>query len=76
MKPQICALFVLLAFAAGCRGQTSQEAPVAILRNMHTQPRYNPQAYSAYFADHRTMRPPVAGTVAREMELKIGRAHV
>jgi len=70
MSRNLAALFVLLAVVtAGCRGQTSQEAPVAILRNMYHQPRYNPQAYSAYFADHRTMRPPVAGTVAREMEL-------
>jgi mono/diheme cytochrome c family protein len=75
MKPQFCALLTALAvtsmssLAAGCRGQTSKEAPVAILRNMYQQPRYNPQAYSAYFADHRTMRPPVTGTVAREMEL-------
>ncbi len=69
MKPRFCALLVLVAFAAGCRGQASHEPPIAILRNMFHQPRYNPQAYSAYFADHRTMRPPVAGTVAREMEL-------
>lgn len=72
MKPQICALLALVAstsLAAGCRGQTSKEAPVAILRNMYQQPRYNPQSYSTFFADKRTMRPPVAGTVAREMEL-------
>ncbi len=73
MKPQICALTLValttLSLSAGCRGQTSKEAPVAILRNMYQQPRYNPQSYSAYFSDHRTMRPPVAGTVAREMEL-------
>lgn len=72
MKPQICALlalFALTGLSAGCRGQTSKEAPVTILRNMHRQPRYNPQSYSAFFADHRTMRPPVEGTVAREMEL-------
>jgi len=70
MSRNLSALFLVLAvFTVGCRGQTSQEAPVAILRNMYQQPRYNPQAYSAYFADHRTMRPPVEGTVAREMEL-------
>jgi mono/diheme cytochrome c family protein len=57
-----------LSALAGCRGQTSQESPVAIFRNMYQQPRYNPQAYSAFFADGRTMRPPVEGTVAREVE--------
>jgi mono/diheme cytochrome c family protein len=53
---------------AGCRGQTSEESPVAILRNMYQQPRYNPQARSTYFKDGRTMRPPVEGSVAREVE--------
>jgi cytochrome c5 len=54
---------------AGCRGGTSQEEPVAILRNMYSQPRYNAQSYSAYFADGRTMRPPVEGTIAKETEI-------
>jgi mono/diheme cytochrome c family protein len=54
---------------AGCRGQTSEESPVAILRNMFKQPRYSPQAESAFFADKRTMRTPVEGTFAREMEV-------
>jgi mono/diheme cytochrome c family protein len=63
------ALTGLTLALAGCRGQTSQDAPVAILRNMYKQPRYSPQAESAYFADKRTMRPPVEGTVAREMEM-------
>ncbi len=71
MKPasKILALLALSAAALGCRGGTSQEEPLAILRNMYQQPRYNPQAFSAYFPDGRTMRPPVEGTVAREMEL-------
>lgn len=59
----------LLALAlGGCRGQTSKESPVAILRNMYQQPRYNAQAESLFFADGRTMRPPVEGTIAREVE--------
>jgi mono/diheme cytochrome c family protein len=57
-----------IAALSGCRGQTSRESPVAILRNMYQQPRYNPQAFSAFFADTRTMRPPVEGTIAREVE--------
>lgn len=60
----------LLALAiTGCRGQTSKEPPVAILRNMYSQPRYNAQSESKFFADGRTMRPPVEGTVAREVEI-------
>lgn len=69
MKAGIFAVVIAASSLMGCRGQTSQEAPVAILRNMYKQPRYNPQAESAYFADKRTMRPPVEGTVAREMEM-------
>jgi hypothetical protein len=62
-------VFGAIALLAGCRGQTSQESPVAILRNMYQQPRYNPQAESRFFEDKRTMRTPVAGTIAREMEM-------
>jgi hypothetical protein len=63
------ALALGLVAVAGCRGQTSEESPVAILRNMFKQPRYSPQAESAFFADKRTMRTPVEGTFAREMEV-------
>ncbi len=70
MKRVLMALAVLAALS-GCRGRTSEEAPVAILRNMHQQPRYNPQAFSAYFADKRSMRAPVSGTVPREAELNV-----
>jgi mono/diheme cytochrome c family protein len=58
-----------VALVSGCRGRTSEESPVAILRNMYQQPRYSPQAESKFFADGRTMRTPVAGTIAREMEM-------
>jgi len=51
---------------AGCQGQKSEEPPIVPIRNMHQVPRYDPQARSKYFQDHRTMRPPVAHTVARE----------
>jgi mono/diheme cytochrome c family protein len=33
--------------------------------DMHNQPRYRPLAASAFFADHRSERPEVEGTVAR-----------
>jgi mono/diheme cytochrome c family protein len=35
-------------------------------RNMYDQERYNPESYSQFFPDHRTMRAPVPGTVARD----------
>jgi len=62
-------LLALLLAGAGCRGQTSTDPPIAVLRDMFNQDRYSPQAESQLFADHRTMRMPVAGTVPREREL-------
>jgi mono/diheme cytochrome c family protein len=51
---------------AGCRGQTSEDSPILLERNMYDQERYNPESYSGMFPDHRTMRTPVEGTVARD----------
>ncbi len=52
--------------ALGCRGQGSDEPPVALERNMYDTERYNPESYAQFFPDHRTMRTPVEGTVARD----------
>jgi len=61
-----CAILSALGAVTGCRGQTSTEPPILPLRNMWDQDRYDPQSESKFFADHRTMRTPVAGTVPRE----------
>ena len=55
----------LAVFVVGCRGEVSTDSPIALLRNMHFQQRYNSQARSPFFADHRTMRTPPEGTIAR-----------
>ena len=55
-----------LGTLTGCQGQTSDEPPVLLERNMYDQERYNPESYSQFFTDHRTMRSPVEGTVARD----------
>ncbi|MCB9708380.1 MAG: cytochrome c [Myxococcales bacterium] len=60
-------LLASMLACSGCRGQTSHEPPIVPIRNMYNQPRYNPQAESPFFADRRTMRPHVEGTIAREM---------
>jgi mono/diheme cytochrome c family protein len=52
--------------AAGCQDQTGEDPPILPERNMYDTERYNPESYSQFFADHRTMRSPVPGTVARE----------
>lgn len=62
------ALFAAVG-AAGCRGETSKDPPLVIIRNMYDQPRYNIQGESEYFADHRNMRPPVEGAIARERDI-------
>ena len=60
---------VIVASLTSCRGETSRETPIAPIRNMYGQPRYNMQGESAFFDDHRNMRSPVEGTVARETEI-------
>jgi mono/diheme cytochrome c family protein len=35
-------------------------------RNMYDSERYNAESYSQFFPDHRTMRTPVEGTIARD----------
>lgn len=57
---------LLLLLASGCwRGATSPRSPWHPNPNMDHQPKYRPQSASLFFADGATMRPPVAGTVAR-----------
>ncbi|MEM7447791.1 MAG: cytochrome c [Myxococcota bacterium] len=49
----------------------TEQEPVVPIRNMHDQPRYDPQEESAFFKDGRTMRSPPEGTVAVEMEVDL-----
>ncbi len=51
---------------ASCRGDVSEEPPIHLQRNMFSQERYDPQAFSPFFEDNRSMRSPVEGTVSRE----------
>lgn len=50
---KLCVFTALIALTSACR------------LDMHVQPRQNPLARSDFFADHRSERPPVEGTVAR-----------
>lgn len=49
----------------GFRGRTFTDPPLEIFPDMDRQSKYKPQAASAFFADRRTDRQPVTGTVAR-----------
>ncbi|UCH29311.1 MAG: hypothetical protein JSV06_13760, partial [Myxococcales bacterium] len=59
---------VLGSMLSGCIGGESSEPPVVGIRNMYNQPRYDTQERQPFFADQRSMRPQVEGTVSREME--------
>jgi mono/diheme cytochrome c family protein len=71
VKTKLLTAALALAALAGCRGQTSKESPVVFIRNMYDQPKYEIQSYSDFFDDHRTMRLPVEGVVAREAEIDV-----
>jgi mono/diheme cytochrome c family protein len=67
----LCALVLLLCavaltFLEGCmRGCTSSSPPIHVNPSMFNQPKYKAQAASDFFYDGKTMRAPVAGTIAR-----------
>jgi mono/diheme cytochrome c family protein len=56
----VCALGVL----SGCRGDRSDKPPRQFFPDMDDAPKWKPQSQSDFYADGRTMRVPVAGTVA------------
>jgi mono/diheme cytochrome c family protein len=58
-------LLLLMLALGGCRGQPSEDPPIHPIPDMRSQPKYRPEAASAFFADGRAMRPPVDGTVAQ-----------
>jgi mono/diheme cytochrome c family protein len=58
----------LAILATGCVGVESSEPPIVGIRNMYNQPRYDSQERQPFFADQRSMRPGVEGTVSKEME--------
>lgn len=59
--------FVVIAAVSvlGFRGTKTTNRPLEIFSDMDHMPKYQPQAESAFFADGRTDRLPVDGTVAR-----------
>lgn len=56
---------VLLLTMSACRGTVSESPPMHPNPNMDFQERFDPQTANDFFADGRSMRTPVAGTVAR-----------
>ncbi len=66
MKRALVVTAAVGALLGACRGQPSEDPPVLLLRNMYHQQRYNPQGTGEQYSDHRAMRTPAEGTVARE----------
>ncbi len=66
MKTHAAILLIAVLLAAmGC-GSTSRRPPMQFMSDMKQQPKYQPQAESAFFTDDgRAARRPVEGTVAR-----------
>lgn len=60
--------FLVVTFlVAGCRGMVSESPPIHPNLNMDLQERFDPMEPNPFFADNRSMRLPVPGTVARGM---------
>jgi mono/diheme cytochrome c family protein len=53
-----------LGLLSGCRGERSDKPPHQFLPDMDDSPKWKPQTKTRFFADERSMRPIVAGTVA------------
>lgn len=71
-KPLIYAALVLLIFAmippaliARSRAVPSDKRRIHLIQDMDNQPKFRAQQQSPIFADHRAMRPPVSGAVAK-----------
>ena len=56
---------VCLVMLSACRSTVSEQPPVHLNANMDFQERFDPQEANDFFADGRSMRSPVPGTVPR-----------
>ena len=65
MKNVLLIMVALGSLAMGCIGMESEEPPIVGIRNMYNQPRYDTQEKKPFFADHRSMRPGVEGSISR-----------
>ena len=57
---------VVTVAIAGRRGSLSRRPPIELFPDMNRQPKLRPQSPDDFFADGRTSRAPIAGTIARE----------
>lgn len=57
--------FAALSLLSSCRGQPSEDPPFHLVPDMDNQPKFKAQSENPFFADGRTMRPQVEGTLAQ-----------
>ena len=57
---------VVTVAIAGRRGSLSRRPPIELFPDMNRQPKLRPQSPDDFFADGRSSRQPIAGTIARE----------
>ena len=74
----VCTVMVMAI--AGKRGSFSRRPPIELFPDMNRQPKLRPQTPDAFFADGKSSRLTVAGTIAREdlhyADLPINTGHV
>ncbi|MDB6023383.1 MAG: cytochrome [Pedosphaera sp.] len=74
----LCTVLVMLI--AGKRGSISRRPPIELFPDMNRQPKLRPQTPDAFFADGKSSRLPVAGTIAREdihyADLPVNTGHI
>src|SRR4051794_16105759 len=58
-----CSLLAVFLALPACRGERTEKPPHQFFQGMEDQPKWRPQSKSEFFADGRTMRPVVPGTV-------------
>lgn len=66
LKPsKILSILIVALVLGACRGQTFKQEPVHPNMNMDQQNRFEAQEENPFFANHRSMRQPVEGTISR-----------
>ncbi len=61
----IAVLLLISILMMGCRGQQTENPPIAPQQNMQFQERFNAQQENPFFENNMSMRMPVEGTIAR-----------
>ncbi len=65
-------LVLVVTSIAGCRGSYSKRPPIELIPDMVRQPKLRPQAPNAFFADRRSSRLPVTGTIPQTGPTQVG----